>query len=156
MLIKGADVAVRFEPSRVTVARGRWSLAMANDTVTVLVVDDDDQIRQSLRWVLEDVGYPVLEAADGDAALDLIRHDPRRFVVLLDLLMPRLDGFGVLRAVAEERTLASRHAYILLSAQNRTLPLELSTLVFAVVPKPFDLTILLDAVESAGASLRRK
>lgn len=128
---------------------------MANDTVAILVVDDDDQIRQSLRWVLEDVGYPVLEATDGVAALELLQHDSRLLVVLLDLLMPRIDGFGVLRAVAKERALAHRHAYVLLSAQNRTLPLELTTLVFAVVPKPFELTSLLDIVDAAAKSLRR-
>lgn len=129
---------------------------MANDTIAVLVVDDDDQIRQSLRWVLEDYGYLVLEATDGAAALELIRHDPHPLVVLLDLLMPRIDGFGVLRAVAEQRTLTRRHAYVLLSAQNRTLPLELSTLVFAVVPKPFELTTLLDIVDAASKSLRHE
>lgn len=131
---------------------------MVDDTdnaVAVLVVDDDGPIRQTLRWALEETTYPVLEAPDGSAALDVLRHDLRPLVVLLDLLMPRLDGVGVLRAIAAEPSLSVRRAYVLLSAQNCTFPSELEELLFAIVPKPFDLTDLLDTVDAAAASLRR-
>lgn len=126
---------------------------MVDETVAVLVVDDDSTIRQSLRWVLEDTDFAILEAADGIAALDIVRHEPRRLVVLLDLLMPRLDGVGVLRAVAAEPELLARRAFVLLSAHGRTPPPELEALLFAEVPKPFDLNDLLDVVAAAAASL---
>ena len=123
--------------------------------IAVLVVDDDGPIRQTLRWVLEDAGYPILEAPDGVAALDVVRRDPRRLIVLLDLLMPQLDGYGVLRAVAANPALAERRVYVLLSAQGRMIPPELRDLLFAVVPKPFELADLLDTVEAGAAALRR-
>lgn len=121
--------------------------------VAVLIVDDDVPIRQTLRWVLEETTYPVLEAPDGSAALEILRDDPRPLVVLLDLLMPRMDGLGVLRAIAAHPSLAARRAVVLLSAQGRPLPPELEALLFAIVPKPFDLTDLLDTIHAAAASL---
>ena len=65
----------------------------------VLVVDDDTAIRQMLRLVLEDEGYAVREAMDGIEALAALRVSARPLVVLLDLMMPRLGGDGVLAAV---------------------------------------------------------
>jgi CheY-like chemotaxis protein len=59
----------------------------------VLVVEDDRDVRESLVAVLEDAGYPVISAADGRAALDLLRAGPRPSVILLDLMMPVMDGF---------------------------------------------------------------
>ena len=51
---------------------------------SVLVVDDDPMLRDLLREVLEAEGYSVLQAAEGHAALDLLRSSPHRLVVLLD------------------------------------------------------------------------
>lgn len=59
----------------------------------ILVVDDDDDIRQTLRDLLEDEGYRVLEAANGQEALQRLRDDARVCVVLLDLMMPVMDGW---------------------------------------------------------------
>jgi len=59
----------------------------------VLVVEDDRDVRESLVAVLEDAGYRVMSAADGRAALDLLRAGPRPAVILLDLMMPVMDGF---------------------------------------------------------------
>jgi DNA-binding response OmpR family regulator len=65
---------------------------------SVLIVDDDDGIRTSLRFALEDEGYDVGEAPDGESALDqLARSTPD--VVLLDLMLPGVDGFEVCRQV---------------------------------------------------------
>ena len=61
----------------------------------VLVVDDDDATREMLRRLLERDGIPVVEATDGRAGLDRVREQ-RPSLVLLDLLMPGLDGFGFL------------------------------------------------------------
>jgi DNA-binding response OmpR family regulator len=63
---------------------------------TVLVVDDDDRIRLSLRMALEDHGYRVREAADGETALDEVRGEPPD-VVILDLMLPGMDGFECCR-----------------------------------------------------------
>ncbi len=63
--------------------------------VTVLLVDDEDQLRRVMRDLLERDGYDVIEAADGVEALDQVdRHAPD--IIVLDLNLPGLDGYGVL------------------------------------------------------------
>ncbi len=59
----------------------------------MLVVEDDRDVRESLVAVLEDAGYQVLSAGDGRAALELLRAGSRPSVILLDLMMPVMDGF---------------------------------------------------------------
>lgn len=69
------------------------------DAPLVLVVDDDDDIRTMLGWVLEANGYRVACAADGDAALEWLRtHDPPR-LALVDLMMPKIDGDDLVREI---------------------------------------------------------
>jgi CheY-like chemotaxis protein len=125
--------------------------------VRVLVVDDDDAIRESVRSALEDSGYEVAEAADGLAALAALRTDTRSMVVLLDLRMPNVDGAGVLGVVAADRALTTQHAYVLMSASLQTLTLPfanlLSQLDVPMLKKPFELDTLLDVVERAARRL---
>lgn len=71
----------------------------------ILIADDRASSRELLRVILERVGYDVLEAADGEAALDLIRTGAPD-LVLLDLQMPKLDGLAVLQAVRGEARFA--------------------------------------------------
>jgi len=64
----------------------------------VLIVDDEPNVRLMLQTTLASVGYEVIEAADGQAALELLRRpDFQCDLVLLDLLMPRIDGMELLR-----------------------------------------------------------
>lgn len=120
----------------------------------VLVVDDDDSIRETLRWILTDEGYTVYEAADGEPALQRLREHPSGMVVLLDMNMPGMDGIKVLQTVAAESPLAERHVYILMSARYRTIPLELAKDLtqfgIATLDKPFDVDVLLRAVAAAA------
>ena len=108
----------------------------------VLVVDDDVAIRHALRLLLEDEGLVVAEAADGRAALAILRAASDRSVVLLDQMMPQLDGFGVLSAIAKDARLRSRHSFVLMTACPRTLPLALvrlaSSLAIPIIAKPFE------------------
>lgn len=123
----------------------------------VLIVDDDEGIRESLRYALEDAGHVVKEAADGLAALGMLRDSRERMVVLLDLMMPKLDGAGVLGAVSGDRRLTRQYAFILMTANPRTLPLAFSQLLLSLgVPyfaKPFDVDDLLRQVGEAWARL---
>lgn len=125
----------------------------------VLIVDDDEGIRESLRYVLEDAGHEVEEAADGLAGLELLRDSHERMVVLLDLMMPGLDGAGVLGAVSGDHRLTRQYVYILMTANPRTLPLAFSHLLHSLdVPyfaKPFDVDDLLRLVDDAWARLER-
>lgn len=62
----------------------------------ILVVDDSEDVRLALTTILEDAGYEIIEASDGSQVPDLItEHKPD--LVLLDVAMPRVDGFETLR-----------------------------------------------------------
>jgi DNA-binding response OmpR family regulator len=65
----------------------------------VLLVDDDVESRRVLRVGLEQEGFRVLEAADGEAALEYARRLKPEFIIM-ELALPKLDGMGVLRALA--------------------------------------------------------
>lgn len=123
----------------------------------VLVVDDDQAIRETLRYILEDSGFDVIEASDGLVALDILRTSASPLVVLLDLMMPRLGGSGVLGAVAEDWRLATCHAYALVTANPYTFPPAFNTLLsrlnVPVIRKPFDIDVLIGIVEAAAERL---
>ena len=73
----------------------------------VLIVDDEQNVRLMLRTTLALVGYEVIEAVDGQAALELLRRpDFQCDLLLLDLLMPRIDGMELLRRLAHRVTLS--------------------------------------------------
>lgn len=80
----------------------------------VLVVEDERSIRVPLVDLLRAKGYEVLEAEDGEAGLELaLREDPD--AVLLDLMLPKRDGFSVLKAMREDRLTAT---VLILSARG--------------------------------------
>ena len=67
----------------------------------VLVIDDDEPIREVLRGILEGLGHEVLEAADGQSGIDLNRsHKPA--LVIADIIMPEMDGLEVIRELRRE------------------------------------------------------
>src|SRR5262249_22539750 len=108
---------------------------------------------ETLRLILEDAGYEVLLAADGRSALNVLRKGTEGLVVLLDLQMPKVSGVEVLQEIAGQKRLVSRHAFIVVTANTRTLPLAFAQLPTKLqVPllvKPFDIAPLLDAVATA-------
>ena len=101
---------------------------------TILLVDDEFAILSLLQDTLEDVGYEVLVAMDGEQALALAwQHSPD--LVLTDIMMPRLDGVGLARRLrADPRT---RHIPILaMSAAQKP---SKSDVFVSILAKPFDL-----------------
>lgn len=66
----------------------------------ILVVDDDAQVRAMIRGALSELGYEVGEAADGEAALAALRSAERPQLVILDYIMPGMDGAEVAREIA--------------------------------------------------------
>jgi serine phosphatase RsbU (regulator of sigma subunit) len=75
---------------------------MTDSPHRVLSIEDEDTVRRSIVSYLEDSGYDMLEAADGEEGLRRIRED-KPDVVLCDLRMPRMDGLEVLRSIADLR-----------------------------------------------------
>jgi CheY-like chemotaxis protein len=122
----------------------------------VLVVDDDQGIREALRDLLEDEGYTVFEAGNGNQALVFLAAHDEPCIVLLDRLMPMMDGVATLRAVAEDQTLARRHVYILFTVSTeQPLPEDIIELLqVPILEKPFRmerlLAVLVDATRRLG------
>jgi DNA-binding response OmpR family regulator len=81
--------------------------------MSVLVVDDDPLIAGMLRLVLEGEGYEVREASDGRAALESVKADAPD-VMVLDMMMPHVDGYGVLSALRED-SLGGRTRVVMLT-----------------------------------------
>jgi len=125
----------------------------------VLVVDDDRAIRATLRQVLEDAGYTVLEAGDGAAALDVLRASHAPLVAMVDLMMPKLDGAQLFALVADDPQLATRHGYILSTASPNTFKLSfvntLTRLAAPVLQKPFDIDVVVETVAQVARRLER-
>ncbi|HUK40022.1 MAG TPA: UDP-3-O-acyl-N-acetylglucosamine deacetylase, partial [Candidatus Acidoferrales bacterium] len=65
---------------------------------TILVVDDEDGVRESVREVLSDEGYRVVDTGDGGRVMDLIKQE-KPGLVLLDVWMPQIDGIGLLKEI---------------------------------------------------------
>jgi two-component system response regulator MprA len=79
------------------------SLVQAPDkTARILVVDDEPRMLSMMRRNLEADGYQVVLAGDGFVALDILRSEQPIDLVILDVMMPRLDGFEVCRTVRRE------------------------------------------------------
>lgn len=123
----------------------------------VLIVDDDQEIRATLRMALEDDGHAVAEAANGKIAIDILRASADPFVVLLDSFMPEMDGERMLHVVAGDPVLASRHRYVFMTARATRLAPESEEIVGAIdvpiVAKPFDITTLLEQVAASARQL---
>jgi two-component system, chemotaxis family, chemotaxis protein CheY len=71
---------------------------------TALIADDAGAVRRSVRWILEPAGLQVLEAPDGQAALEALRAN-KVDVLIADLNMPRMDGLELIRAVRADAKL---------------------------------------------------
>ena len=71
----------------------------------ILVVDDESRMRKLIKDFLEREGYFILEAADGVEALDIFYETPDLAMVILDVMMPRMDGWEVCREIRERSTM---------------------------------------------------
>ena len=115
----------------------------------MLVIDDDAIIRETLATALGDEGYSVRTAGDGRAGLEtLASWSPD--VIVLDLMMPVMDGQAFLAAKAALEH-AARIPVIILSAAHQIRTQAAALNAAAVFPKPFDLGALLDTVERLAA-----
>src|SRR5437660_12809538 len=114
----------------------------------VLVVDDDSAIRRMIVAALRREGiYAFLEAANGKDALDLMRGE-HPDVVVLDLMMPILSGWDVLRERSHDASI--RKIPIILASANRDpeIATAVDAAICAFLPKPFDIAALSALVRS--------
>jgi DNA-binding response OmpR family regulator len=115
--------------------------------VSVLVVDDDPLIAGMLRVVLEAEGYDVREAGDGRQALVAVEAEAPE-VMVLDMMMPQLDGFGVLSAL-RERALSggTRVAMLTCCSQEDDVRRCLEAGADDYLTKPVDVDVLIQVVQ---------
>jgi DNA-binding response OmpR family regulator len=115
----------------------------------VLIVEDEPHILLSLEVLLHRAGYETVSAADGREGLDLIRR-AHPDVVLLDIMMPGLNGYEVCRAVKSDPELRSIPVIILTAkAQEVEIVKGLELGASAYVVKPFGNAEVLDAIRAA-------
>jgi len=106
----------------------------------VVVVEDEADSRELLQEVLESRGYRVATAVDGVDALVVLRSLDNVCLVILDLVMPRLDGAGLLKVMAADEKLAALPVCVSTSAPDRCPP------GLPCLPKPVDLDSLFSLV----------
>jgi two-component system response regulator MprA len=118
---------------------------------TILLVEDDIDVREALVEALHDKGYPVDCAFDGEHALQTLRGGLRPGVILLDLMMPRMDGTEFRRAQRDDPALADLPV-VLLSADARMDEKARTLKVQGAVRKPIDLVQLYRVIEGIRLS----
>ncbi len=114
---------------------------------TVLIVDDESRMRKLIKDFLMQKGYSILEAADGEEALNVFEENQNKInLILLDVMMPKLDGWSVLRQIRQ----TSKVPIIMLTArgeeQDELFGFELG--VDEYISKPFSPKILVARVEA--------
>jgi CheY-like chemotaxis protein len=114
---------------------------------SVLVVDDDASIRRMIIAALRREGYRFLEAANGKEALDLMRAESPD-VVVLDLMMPLVSGWDVLRERLNDARLSKIPVIIVSANRDPELVSAVDKGVCAFLPKPFDIGALSALVRS--------
>ena len=113
----------------------------------ILVVDDESRMRKLLKDFLSAKGYKILEAEDGEKAIEVFEENRNKIkLILLDVMMPKLDGWSVLRQIRQESNLP----VIMLTArgeeQDELFGFELG--VDEYISKPFSPKILVARVEA--------
>lgn len=118
------------------------------DGVRIVVADDDPQVTELLRFKLERSGYEVLSVDDGGKAVDLVRTT-RPDLAIVDIMMPVMDGFQVLRALKSDPD-TMEIPVILLTARGLEEDIEkgYESEAVAYFRKPFSISELAEQVES--------
>jgi CheY-like chemotaxis protein len=124
-------------------------LDVSDRSFSVLVVDDDPSIRKMIIAALRrgDVPYSFLEAPNGRDALDLMRAE-RPDVVVLDLMMPVLSGWDVLRERADDASLREIPVIVVSANRDPEVVTAVNAGICAFLPKPFDISALSALVRS--------
>lgn len=120
------------------------------EDIKILVVDDEERMRKLVKDFLSIKGYKVIEAADGEEAIEIFMSDKDIKLILLDVMMPKLDGFDTLKGIREY----SEVPVIMLTAraEERDELMGFKLGVDEYITKPFSPKILVARVE---AILRR-
>ncbi|MEO5767817.1 MAG: response regulator [Polyangia bacterium] len=120
-------------------------------TSTILLAEDDLEIRDAVQELLEEKGYDVIPARTGRQALDFLSLDPRSppDLVILDLMMPIVTGWQVLETIQHDPAL-SKVPVVILTATSQDRP----TGAAAFLRKPFQIEVLLETIQRLDGANR--
>jgi CheY-like chemotaxis protein len=121
----------------------------------VMVVEDEPENRLFIGLMLRTEGYDVMEAEDGPAALELLRRDPAPELILLDVMMPGLNGWQVFQKLREEPAW-SRIPVVMLTALAQRADVERAVElgVDGYLTKPFEPADLIHTIEETLSGRR--
>lgn len=108
----------------------------------ILIVDDDKDIQSAIKMILELHGYIVTCVSNGKEALESLFRDPKPSVILLDLMMPVMDGFEFLRIIELEEQKKDFSIIVMTAARNKANEITKYTTLL----KPFEVTKLLSLI----------
>lgn len=144
---QGSPFSVRMTRTRGATSGRAHRKERPQDRAVVLVVDDDDDIREGVRTILEEAGYATLEASNGREALELLRHgEVTPGLLLLDLMMPMMDGWQLQSRLREDPVLASLPIVIMTAHAGMLRAVVSAQPAMPVLPKPLDIDQLLKVV----------
>ncbi len=115
--------------------------------MSVLIVEDDEGVRAALVDLLRDEGYDIVEAQDGATALERLRSGPLPSLILLDLMMPDMDGIEFRRRQLADPRL-SRIPVIVISARPDVADCARQLRAADFLPKPMSFELLIHAVQN--------
>jgi CheY-like chemotaxis protein len=107
-------------------------------------VDDDAATLEVTRVILEDEGYDVETACNGAAALERLRMEPTPVLLLVDLMMPQVDGYAVLREIESPKSSIPDVAVVVMTAAGPSE--QTSGLPYPVLRKPFTIDELFGVI----------
>ena len=119
---------------------------------SVMIVDDDEDIREMGTLVLESQGYQVAAAKDGLDALEMLERNGRPSLILLDLMMPRMDGEQFLKTLRARDQ--AQIPIVLMSGHSGASEIARELSADALLCKPVDMDILLKTVRELIVSRR--
>jgi DNA-binding response OmpR family regulator len=119
--------------------------------VRALIVDDDEPIRVLLSTIIKQQGFSVDTARDGSEAIEKL-NDGSYNVVLLDLMMPKVNGYDVLRHLRQTNPGLLRRTIVATAVPERELQVKLTDPIYKVHSKPFELPQLLADIRLCAAS----
>ena len=123
-------------------------MSAGSDTTTVLIAEDEADIRALVTFRLERAGYTVLAAADGEHALE-IALEQRPDLAILDVMMPKINGFDLTRRIRSEETIADTPVILLTaSVQEHAVKEGFEAGANDYIRKPFSPQELLAGVEA--------
>ncbi|HXJ19029.1 MAG TPA: response regulator [Polyangia bacterium] len=120
---------------------------MAGLKRTVLVIEDDPDVRSALAELLAGEGYQVSATADGAEALDTLRGGLLPSVIVLDLMMPKVDGWDFRRAQLEDPSLAQVPVVLLTASGFRPDSMRSERGRLEMLPKPVQAHVLLETLD---------